>query len=533
MNMSSKLEKKAEKSIASGHFNDAISHLDVLLNQFPDDLKYLMMRGEAHLRLENHEAGLVDYAKVVEADPQNKTALINFAVALIRCNKQNDAKDILEYILELDPNNFDAHINLCNIYQTLGKSEQSLQHALKAIQLKPGSFIAYNNLGTALSDLNMANEAREAYITANLINPKYVATIINLAQLEIKNSNHMRGIQLYEDALNLKNISSNEKELVKYYLGYAYLYIGNLSRGWDLYENGFGSLLPAAARRSNRKFLEPQWNGENLGEKTLLIWREQGLGDEIEFSTCLHDVAELGLNVILECEARLVNIFKRTFPAFTVRTELVGADYYHLKNDFDFHCPVGSLPRIFRRSIESFEKPVTPLVLLESSVSKFKHRLSTYSGRTLVGICWRSGLFSVLRNLNYTALLDWKDLLSQQDFQFVNLQYGDCEKELIEIEDALGIKILRWSDLDLKNDLENVLGLIKNLDAVVTVGTAVSSLAASCEVPTFLLSHQSWLMLGQTEKYPWYKCVVPLITGKDEHLAAKIKLIPGYLRNLK
>jgi ADP-heptose:LPS heptosyltransferase len=170
--------------------------------------------------------------------------------------------------------------------------------------------------------------------------------------------------------------------------------------------------------------------------------------------------------------------------------------------------------------------------LLESGVQTFKNRLSGFSGKKLVGICWRSGLFSIARNSNYTALLDWKDLLSQQDFQFVNLQYGDCENELLEIEAALGIQILRWTDLDLKNDLENVLGLIKNLDAVVTVGTAVSSLAGSCNVQTYLLAKPGWMMLGQTERYPWYACVTPLLAEKNKHLAEKIKLIPNLIRQL-
>ncbi len=518
--------------MANGSFLKAIEILDDLLKVHPDENNYLLMRGEAHLRLENYEAGLVDFAKVVEADNKNITALVNFAAALIRCNKQNDAKDILEYVLELDPESFDAHINLCNVYQTLGKSEESLKLSIKAIQIRPGSVIAYNNLGTALGDLNMVSESRDAYIIANQIDPAYIPTVINLAQIQVKLENYSEGARLYEEALKLKNISPNEAELVKYYLGYSYLHQGELGKGWDNYENGFGSLLPVAALRSRRKFQQPPWQGESIGDKTLLIWREQGLGDEIEFATCLHDVSLMGTNVILECEPRLINIFKRTFPAFKVRAESMGPDFFPAVQDFDFQCPIGSLPRIFRREMASFAQPVTPLALLASSVQIYKERLSDYSKKKLVGICWRSGLFSIARNFNYTALLDWKELLSQQDFQFVNLQYGDCEKELVDIEAELGIQILRWPDLDLKNDLENVLGLIKNLDAVVTVGTAVSSLAGSCDVPTYLLAKPGWMMLGQTERYPWYACVIPLLSSKGEHIAEKIPHIPALIRNL-
>jgi tetratricopeptide (TPR) repeat protein len=174
-----KLIIKAEKAMLRGSFLKAIEILDDLLKLHPEEKNYLLMRGEAHLRSENYEAGLVDFAKVVEADNKNIAALINFAAALIRCNKQNDAKDILEYVLELDPDSFDAHINLCNVYQTLGKSEESLKLSIKAIQIRPGSVIAYNNLGTALGDLNMVSESRDAYIIANQIDPAYIPTVIN------------------------------------------------------------------------------------------------------------------------------------------------------------------------------------------------------------------------------------------------------------------------------------------------------------------------------------------------------------------
>ena len=527
MSKINKLLKLSEKAIANGHFQEAIGNLDELLRISPDEIKYLMMRGEAFLRIENYEAGLIDYAKVVEADDRNITALVNFSVALIRTNNQNQAKNILEYVIELDSNNFDAHINLCNVYQTLGNSEECLKLSLKAIQIRPGASIAYNNLGTAFGDLNMIEEARDALVIANQIDPTFIPTVINLAQIQIKLNNYNEGARLYEETLRMKNVSPSEGELIKYYLSYAYLHLGDLSKGWDFYEYGFGSLLPISAFRSKRKFVQPQWNGEPIGSKTLLIWREQGLGDEIEFATCLNDVAKVGCNVILECDPRLVNIYKRTFLTFNVRPELVKEDWYPATQDFDLQCAIGSLPKIYRRNFEAFHKEKTPLKLLDASIEGFKSRLFPYKNKKLIGICWRSGVFSIDRNLNYTSLLDWRELLTQENFQFVNLQYGDCENELIEIETTLGIQILRWPELDLKNDLENVLALIKNLDAVVTVGTAVSSLAGSCNIPTFLLSKQTWMLLGQKEYYPWYQCVIPLIAEKNEHIAMKIKLIPN------
>ena len=532
MNKLVKNFKNAQKALQTGHYLRAISYVDEILLTQPNNIECLMVRGEANLRSENYEAGVVDYAKVVEIDSKNITALVNFSVGLIRCDRQQDAKNILEYVLELDPNKFDAYINLCNIYQSMGQPEECLKLAFKAIEIRPGDSIGYNNLGTALGDLHMISESREALLTAHQINPKYVPTAINLAQIEVKLGNHQEAIALYEKLLKTGNLSLSERDLIKYYLGYAYLHIGKLDEGWDLYDFGYGSLLPNAAQRSKRKFIQPKWNGENLEGKTLLIWREQGLGDEIEFATCLHDLSKAGIKVILESEPRLVDIFSRTFPSFIVRPESIGPDFFPAKTDFDMQCAIGSLPRVYRRSIEDFSNKNTNLSILESIIETFASRLSAHKNKKLVGVCWRSGLFSIARNLNYTALVDWKELLCQSDFQFVNLQYGDCEDELIKIEEELGISILRWADLDLKNDLESVLGLIKNLDAVVTVGTAVSSLAGACNVPTFLLTQPNWMLLGQTDHYPWYACVTPLIAQKGQHLAEKISRIPELIKSL-
>lgn len=517
--------------MAGGNFSSAIKFLDKILIIKPSNLNLLMLRGEAHLRLENFESALIDLAKVVEAENKNITALVNFSVALIRCNMQQDAKPVLEYVLELDPKNFDAHINLCNIYQSMGQSEECLKLSIRAIEIRPNAIIGYNNLGTAFGDLNMVKEAREALSIAHQLDPTYVTTAINLAQIEVKLGNFAEAAQLYEKLLPLKNISPSELDLVKYYLSYCYLHLGKIAEGWDNYEFGSGSLLPGTAFRSRRKFNQPKWNGEDIAGKKLLIWREQGLGDEIEFATCLTDLFELNLDVILECDPRLVDIYQRTFPAFHVRPESITVDYLPVADDFDIQCAVGSLPKIFRREIKDFNREIIPLKIKDSAIKDFGNRLLKYSEKKLVGICWRSGVFSIGRNLNYTALIDWQDLLTQSDFQFVNLQYGDCEAELLEIEKLLGINIVRWQDLDLKNDLENLFGLIKNLDAVVTVGTAVSSIAASCNVPTYLLIKSSWLMLGQKNTYPWYRCITPLVSENDAHIAEKIKFIPELIRN--
>ncbi len=94
--------------------------------------------------------------------------------------------------------------------------------------------------------------------------------------------------------------------------------------------------------------------------------------------------------------------------------------------------------------------------------------------------------------------VDWAPLLKAKEFVFVNLQFGECEQELQEVESALGIQIHRWPDLNLKNDMDDVCALISNLDDVVTISSAVWTFSAALGARTsLLLSSPHWTMFNQ------------------------------------
>jgi len=521
---------KAQTAMVHGQFVKAVHLCEKILINDPYNVDVLLTMGEALLRNEQFQEALVPCAKVIELDNKNIRGLNNFGAALLRNNQHKDAKEILEYGLELDPTNFDFLINICNAYQGLGQPEKSLHTALKAIEVNPGSFMGYNNLGTALGDLLHIEDARQAYITAYTLNPSYLPTLINLAQLEVKLGDHARGIELYEEALKLKNTTASYSELIKYYLSHSYLFLGELEKGWDYYDFGFSVMLPKGAWRSLRRFTQPRWQGELNQNLRILVWREQGLGDEIEFSTCLYDLHQAELNVTLECDPRLVGIYQRIYPNFKVRPEATNKQNLPLFDDFDVQCPIGSLPRYFRRNIKDFDKAIPVWIPEKNRVEVIREKLQPFRHKILVGISWRSGVLKIERNTNYTNLMDWSELLSQENLQFVNLQYGNCEEEIGQVEKALGIQILRWPEIDLRNDLETVLALISELDCVCSVGTAVSSIAGTSGVPTLLLLQKSWILLGETDTYPWYPNVKPFVVAHNEHVGLNIKNLRPFIK---
>lgn len=524
-----KLLQKANNAIAAGRFEHAIANLEKLLADEPINTEYLLLMGEALMRNEQFSQAVKYFAKVVEKDNQNIRALNNFGAALIRNRQLEEARDILLYAIELAPQNVDLYTNLGSVYQGLEQPEKSLEVAFKVIELNPSWFMAYNNLGCALGDLMQFNDAKEAYKTSVALNPNYVSAIINLAQLEIKSGNHSIGVKLYEGALNLKNITIGEIDLVKYYLSQSYLLLGNLKNGWDYYDYGFSKLLPTGAYRSRRVFSQPAWAGSLQERKTILIWREQGVGDEILFSTCLGDLHDSNLNIILECDPRLIGIYQRTYPKFRVRRESINSDFTPIFNDFDYQIALGSLPRYFRRNIADFDKKPYLWKPLPESVAFIKEKLDSYKNKILIGICWRSAKLALERNSNYTALQDWGSLLSNPNYQFINLLHGDCEAEIKAVEKLLNIKILRWNDINLKDDLETVLALTSELDCVVSIGSAVSVIAASAGVKTLVLLQRSWVLLGNSENYPWYPNVRAFIVEVNEHVGVNIQKLDSYI----
>ena len=137
-------------------------------------------------------------------------------------------------------------------------------------------------------------------------------------------------------------------------------------------------------------------------------------------------------------------------------------------------------------------------------LNEFENRLTVSNKKYRVGICWRSGIINPERNPNNTSLLDWGSIFNLKNFEFVNLQYGECELELKAAEERFDINILRWSDLNLKDDIDKTLSLISRLDFVISIGSAVFSMAASVGVKVFvLLPRKTWDQFG-TSYYPFF-----------------------------
>ena len=280
------------------------------------------------------------------------------------------------------------------------------------------------------------------------------------------------------------------------------LALGDITAGWE----GYAFRWSHQYYRTWRYELPvPEWAGESLADKKILAWREQGIGDEILFASCIPDLAKAASKVTLACTDRLVPLFTRSFPGVTVidAKRITPPNVEHF--DIDFHTSIGALPRWFRPTLESFPAAGGFLTADPARVRAWHDRLTALPGLR-VGISWRSGMMTADRARSYATLEKWGPLLQVPGTTFVNLQYDDCSLALATAEDRFGVHVHSFPDLDLRNDFEGAGALMKNLDLIITIGNAVGELGGALGVPTWRLSPtpiKEWTMLG-TDRRPWF-----------------------------
>lgn len=481
--------------------------------------------------------GLIDLAinyfqNALNLKPNHLPANYNLAYLFQEERRFDEAIKFYQRTLRLQPDLFAAYYNLGYIYHQRKQLEEAIDSYQKALELKPDMSDAYRNLGLAFYDKKEFEESIIYYQKALELNPGYIDAYNNLGAIAHDRGNYFEAILKFKKALELdpnlatacNNLGNafyrigNDDEALLYYLralsinaeyaeahanmSHVLLSQGNFEEGWREYE---WRLLKEESRAS--LFPQPVWDGSSLENKTLLIYAEQGVGDEIMFASCIPDLISLNGSLIVECDKRLVPLFVRAFPKCKIMERF---DYGKKESlsppSADLKLAIGSLPGFFRRDFKAFFNQKPYLMPDERKVSEWKKRFSEFEEKMKIGISWRGGSTPNVIRERSASLEQWAGLFSIPGIAFINLQYGECAEEIRQIEDTFGMKIHMWQDTDPLKDLDVFAAQIAALDLVISVDNATVHMAGALGVPVWVLLPKvcEWRWMKEREDTPWY-----------------------------
>jgi len=287
-------------------------------------------------------------------------------------------------------------------------------------------------------------------------------------------------------------------------LGQVQLSTAEFSEGWSNYEARIGVFESVPTR----DFPQPMWRDQSLAGKTLLLWAEQGFGDTVQMLRFVPALAARAGHVILEVQIELVRLAADlcAAPNVEIIPRLVWKDKILGDRPFDFHCPLMSLPE--RLKLDAADISGAPYLRAGESDSKRWRRWvrqNPADERPRIGLAW-AGRPTHSRDRVRSLSLQWlAPLLELPGIRWVSLQVGPARDQLAAVPADIDILDLT----DSLRDFSETAAMISELDAIVSVDTAIVHIAGALGIPVAVIlpAVPDWRWMFGRADSPWYDSV--------------------------
>ncbi|WP_247894414.1 tetratricopeptide repeat protein [Azospirillum sp. B510] len=459
------------------------------------------------------EEAATRHRRAVRLRPTQAENWGNLAAALLAARLFKEAETASSRAAALAPSLAGVLVTAATALKGQGRFAEAVRLCRRALQVAPVSAPVsakgWSMLGAALEGLGRWNEALLAHRRATALAPDLPDILVNHGHALLMASERSPARRWSERTVRL----APGRAEARMNRALPRLAEGDLAGGWEDYAHRFatGDAVP-------RRFAIPEWQGDALAGRRILVWGEQGLGDEILFGTALPDLLafQRAGRVIVECDPRLAGLFARALPGAEVRAPTENPQ------DADCHAPMGSVAARLRPSLRHFPPTLAFLAPDPRLAARWRDRLSALGPGLRVGICWRSSRMTADRAGAYSRIDQWGPVLAVPGATFLSLQYDRHDAEREEARRRFGNVLHHWPDLDQRNDLEGVAALISGLDLVISAPTAVGELAAALGIPVWRIgSAGDWSAMGAAVR-PWFPSMrlMDQPDGHDATLAA-------------
>jgi tetratricopeptide (TPR) repeat protein len=453
-------------------------------------------RPEAHydLGIVLKDAGQLDEATAafrqsIALNPNIPEAHFNLGITLQDKGQLDEAMAAFRQAIVLRAHYAEAHGNLGNVLRDKEQLDEAITAYRQAVVINPNLSEAHSNLGIALRDKGQLDEAIAACRNAITLRPDFAKAYGNLANALKEKGHFEEAIAAYRHAIAL-NPNSPETH---YNLSFAMLARGDFQPGWEEYEWRWKCKNFPSPRQN---FAQPNWDGNPLDGRTILLHTEQGLGDAIQFIRYVPLVAQRGRRIIIQCQEEL----HRLFQTMAEKVQVVA--HGQPLPAFDFHSPLLSLPRIFETTLSNVPQIVPYLKADADDAKTWQRRIGDDSQIINVGLAWAGSSAHKNDRNRSIKLASLSPLVQTPGVRFFSLQKGDAAAE--SKTPPTDMELIDWTNE--LNDFADTAALIANLDLVIAVDTAVAHLAGAMGKPiwTLLPFVPDWRWLLHREDSPWY-----------------------------
>jgi tetratricopeptide (TPR) repeat protein len=508
-----------------GRLDDALKSLDKAIALRPDSIEAWTNRGNTLAQLGRSEDAVASYDKALAVNPANATIWKNRAAVLRGLGRVADALASYDKALALDPdnrNNVDiwksrgalleqagrydeavasydrmlavnpgdagAWTRRGNVLRLLQRYDEALACQDRALALDPGRADVHSNRASVLLGLGRRDEALAGYDRALAITPDHAEILANRATALGQLGRHDDSLADFRRALALRP----DFPAAAGKMGLLQLLMGDFREGWA--NNECRWHLPDASPNAMRH-AAPQWRGEPIAGKTIVLFAEQGLGDTIQFVRYVPMVAATGARVVLAVQTVLKALAEQAAPQALVLVTGEKAP------PFDLVCPLLSLPLAFGTELGTIPRDVPYVHADADRVAAWQSRLPARAGKR-VGLVWAGNSAHGNDRNRSIELARLRPLFDTPGVQFISLQRDLRPGDAAILESSPNVTHVG----DQLADFGDTTALIECLDVVVAVDTSVAHLAGAMAKPVWILLpfNPDWRWLLGREDSPWY-----------------------------
>ena len=393
-------------------------------------------RGNVLHQLKSLEEALLSYNKAIEFKSSYAVAYYNRGNVLNELKCLEEALVNYDKAIEYKPNYAEAYHNRGIVLHELKRLEEALVSYNKAIALKPDYTEAYSNRGVALQELKQFDAAFASFDKAIVLKPDYADAYFNRGLLKLTLRDFYSGFLDFKYRWDSKDFSSTQQK----------------------------TKIPSASRSGLKGHL--------------LIWPEQGIGDEVFYAGLLPMLSKKDVSIALSADKRLHSIYRRSFP----NVELLDKNILmssSVEAGFDAQAPIGDLGFLLDIKEATIKETRSPY--LQSDTVKrdnYRRTIAALGPGLVCGVAWKSGN-TKLEAAKSIGLDSFAPLLGLTGVNFVNLQYGDVKGEIQRLKSTLSADVYQVPGVDVFNDIESLLALIDACDVIVTTSNVTAHLAGS------------------------------------------------------